>query len=63
MSFASFIWEFVDLGIGFANQAVSRLFPFRTINARPDIGWDVIGVASTVVFVYFAETLLEVPSD
>ncbi len=63
MSFASLIWEFIDLGLGFANQAVSRLFPFRKIAARPEVAWDVIGVAATVVFVYFAESILEVPSD
>lgn len=57
------VWQFIDFGVGLMHQALSYVFPFRRIHARPEIAWDVVGVVCTVAFVYFAESLLAIPSD
>lgn len=59
----AFVWELIDIGVGLFQQGLSLLFPFRRIRARPEIGWDVIGVVCAMAFIYFAESLLAIPSD
>lgn len=43
-------WYLIDYLAGFMNLGISRAMPFRKINARPEILWDLIGLAAAAGF-------------
>ena len=52
-------WQILDLAIGSALWALSLAVPFRSLNTRPDVRWDVIGIVSGIAFAFGADALLE----
>ena len=51
--YLSFQEIFLEITLGCMLMGITFLFPFREMSARPEVGWDIVGMLSVYVFALF----------
>lgn len=52
----------IDVGLGIAIGLLALVLPFRHVQGRPQVGWDLVAALLVTIFVLLLETILDVPT-